>query len=116
MGIIKIYLDPNAQGYTDLADLDPTAASKLAGIEAGAEVNPADLADLDSVAASKLAGVEPGATADQTGAEVRDAIVGLTDDTRQLVISRPITGQYKVYAVQQHSDGKTEIEQSDTVT
>lgn len=47
-----------------LADLDATASSKLAGIQAGAQVNPADLAALDSAAASKLAGIEAGATDD----------------------------------------------------
>jgi hypothetical protein len=87
MAIVKDYLDPNAQSY-------------------------ANLAALDSAAASKLAGIETGATADQTAAEVRDAIVGLSDDTRQIVISRPTTGQFKVYAIQKHSDGKTEIERN----
>ena len=89
MAIEKVYLDPNATTYADLAALDTTANSKLTGIEANA-------------------------TADQTGAEVRDSIVGLADNDRQIVISRPITGQKKIYALQTHSDGKQEIEQNDT--
>lgn len=87
MAIEKVYLDPNAASY-------------------------ANLAALDSAAASKLAGIEEGATADQTAAQIRDAIVGLTDDTRQIVISRPTTGQKKIYAIQTHTDGKQEIEQN----
>lgn len=114
MAIEKIYLDPDAQSYVDLADLDSAAATKLAGIATGAEVNPANLAELDATANTKLTGIEDSATADQTGAEVKDAIVGLADDDREIVISRPQTGQKKIYAMQTHSDGKQEIEQSDT--
>ena len=80
----------------------------------GAEVNPADLAALDATASSKLSGIEDSATADQTGAEVRDAIVGLADDDREIIISRPTTGQKKIFAIQTHSDGKQEVEQNDT--
>lgn len=114
MGIIKDYLDPNAAAYADLADLDATAASKLAGIAEGAEINPADLAELDATANTKLAGIEDSATADQTGAEVRDAIVGLADDEREIVVSRPTTGQFKLYAINRHDDGTYEMERSDT--
>jgi hypothetical protein len=89
MAIEKIYLDPNAAAYADLADLDSVAAAKLAGIAAGAEVNP-------------------------TATAIRDSIVGLADDARKIVISRPTSGQKKIYALQTHSDGKQEIEQSDT--
>ncbi len=87
MAIEKIYLDPNAQSYANLAALDSAAASKLAGIEEGAEANPA-------------------------ATEIRDAIVGLADDARQIIISRPTTGQKKIYAIQTHTDGKQEIEQN----
>ncbi len=89
MGIVKDYLDPNATAYADLADLDAIAASKLAGIAEGADVNP-------------------------TGGDMRDAIVALADDDREIVISRPTSGQFKVYAMQRHSDGKSEVERSDT--
>lgn len=91
-----------------------TETTKLSGIAEGAEVNPADLADLDPTASTKLGGIEDNAKADQTGAEIRDAIVGLADDDRKIIISRPTTGQKKIYAVQTHTDGKQEIEQSDT--
>jgi len=88
--------------------------TKLGGIAEGAEVNPADLAELDATQNTKLNGIEEEAKADQTGAEIRDAVVALADDDRQLVISRPTTGQKKIYAVQTHTDGKQEVEQSDT--
>lgn len=114
MGIVKDYLDPNATTYADLSELDSAAATKLAGIEEGADVNPANLAALDSTQDTKLNGIATGATIDQTGAEIRDLVVALADDDREIVISRPQTGQFKVYAVQRHSDGKSEIERSDT--
>ncbi|MBA7648131.1 hypothetical protein ES703_55913 [subsurface metagenome] len=47
-----------------------------------------------------------------TPEEIRDALLGLADDERQIIISRPTTGQRKIYAIQTHSDGKQEIEQS----
>lgn len=114
MAIEKIYLDPNAQAYANLAALDSVAATKLGGIAEGAEVNPADLAELDATASAKLGGIDENATVDQSGAEIRDAIVGLGDDDRKIVISRPTAGQKKVYAVQTHTDGRQEIEQNDT--
>jgi hypothetical protein len=81
MAIQTMTLDPNAQSYADLAALDSSAASKLAGIEAGA-------------------------TGDQTGAEVRDLIVGLADTDRRVVISSPTTGQFKVISLQRQADGR----------
>jgi len=142
MAIEKIYLDPNAVAYTDneivgkvntastkitRADaveiaailesateklMSDTEKAKLSGIEDGAEANIGE--EFTTSEQAKLAGIEDSATADQTGAEMRDGIVGLADDDRKIVISRPTTGQKKIYAVQTHSDGKHEIEQSDT--
>lgn len=136
MAVEKVYLDPNAAAYTDdeivakvntatstvsadkIADgttnkaYTSTEKSKLSGVESGAQVNPANLAALDSVANSKLAGIEEGATTDQTATEVRDAIVGLSDNDRQIIITRPTTGQKKIYAIQTHSNGKTELEEN----
>lgn len=89
MAIEKVYLDPNAAAYADLADLDSVAATKLGGIAEGAEVNP-------------------------TATETKDAIVALPDDGREILITRPTTGQKRIYAIQTHTDGKQEIEQSDT--
>ncbi len=43
-----------------------------------------------------------------------DLVVALDDDDREIVISRPSTGQKKIYAMQTHTDGKQEIEQSNT--
>ena len=89
MAIEKIYLDPNASTYADLADLDSAAATKLGAIAEGAEVNP-------------------------TPTAIKDSIVALDDDSREIVISRPGAGQKKIYAIQTHSDGKQEVEQNDT--
>ena len=127
MAIEKVYLDPNAASYTDdeIVGKVNTATANItrAGSIEGTAASALDLDDigegsankhLTSTKDTKLTGIEDSATADQTGAEVRDAIVGLADDDRQIVISRPTSGQKKIYAVQTHSDGKQEIEQSDT--
>ena len=127
MAIEKIYLDPNAAAYTDdeivgkvntATDNITRAGSVVAAarpIESN-EVGATELADeaYSSTEKTKLGTIEDSATADQTGAEVKDAIVALTDDDREIVISRPIAGQKKIYAIQTHSDGKQEIEQNDT--
>lgn len=86
MAIQTMSLDPNAAAYADLSDLDPTAASKLAGIEAGAQVNPADLAALDSTAATKLG---------------------------KAVITNPTTGQFNVVSVQRDATGKLQVSYDD---
>lgn len=114
MALEKVYLDPNAQAYANLADLDSTAASKLGGIADGAQVNPADLAALDSSQDSKLNSIDSGAEVNQTATEVKDGIVALADLDRDILISRPVAGQKKIVAIQTHSDGTTEIEQNDT--
>ncbi len=92
MAIEKIYLGPNAQTYTP----DDIAA---------------ELAD-ETYTIAEQAIV---AAAITTGEEARDAIVGLADLDRAIVITRPVVGQKKVVALQGHSDGTTEIEQNDTV-
>jgi len=102
----KMTLDPNAQSYTDdeivgkvnaaavpitrvdavedpalkeSADFQKVTQAdedKLAGIDAGAEVNPADLAALDAAQDTKLNGIEDGAKDDQSGAEIKTAYEG----------------------------------------
>ncbi len=127
MAIEKVYLDPDAEAYTDdqivgkvnTATANITRASSVAAaarpITTG-EIGATELADesYTSTEKTKLTGIEDSATTDQTGAEGRDAIVGLADDARQLIISRPTSGQKKIYAIQTHTDAKQEIEQSDT--
>lgn len=64
---------------------------------------------------TKLAGIEENAKGDQTGAEIRDSVVALGDDDRKIVITRPTSGNKKVYATNVNgTDDKLEIEHSDT--
>ena len=86
MAIQTMVLDPNAQGYANLADLDAAAAAKLAGIAEGAQVNPADLAALDSAAATKLG---------------------------KAVITSPTAGQFNVVSVQRDATGKLAVSYDD---
>jgi len=86
MAIQTMILDPGAQSYANLAALDSTAATKLAGIAAGAQVNPADLAALDSAAATKLG---------------------------KAVITSPTTGQFNVLAIQRDATGKLAVSYDD---
>ena len=117
MAIEKIYLDPNAAAYTDDEIVGKVNAATANITRAGSiEGTAASALDSDDITegSANFYGAEANATADQTGAEVRDLVVALSDDTREIVISRPLTGQKKIYAIQTHSDGKQEIEQNDT--
>ncbi len=113
MAIEKVYLDPNAQTYTD-DDIVGKVNSATARVSADSIEDGTTNKVFTSTDETKLTGIETDATADQTGAEVRDAIVGLADDDRGIIISRPQIGQKKIYAFQTHTDGKTEVERSDT--
>jgi hypothetical protein len=86
MAIQTMVLDPNAQSYANLAALDSAAATKLAGISAGAQVNPASLAALDSAAATKLG---------------------------KAIITSPTTGQFNVVTVQRDATGKLSVTYDD---
>ncbi len=127
MAIEKIYLDPNAQTYSDdqivgkvntatanitrAGAVDATARPIAAG-----EVGAAELSGEEFTAGeqSKLTGIDAGAEVNPSGTEMKDAIVALADLDRELVISRPVAGQKKIVAVQTHSDGTMEVEQNDT--
>jgi len=119
MAIQKIYLDPNAATYTDnqIVDKINTASNQVTRANA---VNADSLEDgstniaYTALEGAKLAGIEAGAEINPTATEIRDGIVGLPDLDRKIVISRPLSGQKKIIAIQTHSDGKTEIEQNDT--
>lgn len=63
---------------------------------------------------TKLTGIEASATADQTGAEMRDSIVALADADRKIVITEPVTNEYKVISIQRDSTGKAKISYEDT--
>lgn len=62
---------------------------------------------------TKLGTIEDSATADQTGAEVRDLIVGIAEADRKIVISEPGSGEFKVIAVQRDATGKLKVEYDD---
>ena len=62
---------------------------------------------------TKLTGIEAGATADQTGGEMRDLIVALSDDTRKILITDPAQGQFKVISVSRDAAGKLKVDYDD---
>jgi len=111
-------LDPNAQAYTD-----DEIVGKLN--TATAKVTRVGFTDLDKVdegttkksvtdtEKTKLGGIEDNATADQTGAEIRDAVVGLSDTERKIVLTDPQTGEFPVVSVERKSDGKLNVQYDD---
>ena len=113
MAIVKDYLDPNAASYTDdeivgkvnAATANITRAGSIAGTAASA----LDSDDIGEGTSNKYDTGVP-----LTAVQTKDAIVAMADDDREIVVSRPTIGQFKVYAIQRHTDGKTETERSDT--
>ena len=51
----------------------------------------------------------PVITAHLTAVEIRDAIVGLDDNDRKIVITDPASGEHKVYAIHKTAGGKLRV-------
>ena len=90
-----------------------TEQTKLTGVEEGADVNPADLAALDPTANTKLGGIEDSATADQTGLEIQTAVEGIADADKKIVLSEPQTGEHKIYGIHRNAAGNPEYDYED---
>lgn len=119
-------LDPNAVVYSDdeiVGKVNSATAniSREGSVEAAArpieenEVGATELEDeaYTSTEKTKLTGIDEGAKDDQTGMEVRDAILGLADVDRKLIITDPQTGEKPILALQRQADGKLDIDNDD---
>lgn len=62
---------------------------------------------------TKLAGVEDAATADQDGAEIRDLVVALEDLERNLVVTTPAIGEFKIISVERNAAGELAYKYND---
>ena len=102
---IKTAYEGEANAYTDTKD------TKLTGIAAGAEVNVGE--EFTSGEQTKLSGIAAGAQPDQTGAEVRDLIVGLSDTERKFVMTEPAVGEFPIVTIERKADGKTNVQYDD---
>lgn len=119
-------LDPNAQSYTDdqivgKVNASAVAISRVDAID-GAALGGVDMDDIadgttnkgfTGTEQTKLSGIAENATVDQTGAEVRDLIVGIAEADRKIVISEPVSGEFKVLAIQRDATGKLKVEYDD---
>lgn len=119
-------LDPNAQAYTDDEIVGKVNAAAVAITRAdaidGAALGAADLDDLADgttrkamldAEKTKLGGIEAGAKDDQTGAEVRDLIVGLSDTERKFIMTEPVVGEFPIITMERKADGKTNVQFDD---
>ena len=113
MAIVKDYLDPNAASYTDDEIVGKVNAATANITKAGAiESTALSAITSDNIGEGTTNKYDTGVPL--TAVQTKDAIVAMADDDREIVISRPTTGQFKVYAIQRHTDGKSEVERSDT--
>ena len=107
----------------DADDLAESVTKKYAGVSGADFVKSSDTLDaitegttkkhFTDTEKTKLTGVEENAKDNQSGTELRDAIVGLTDAERKIVITNPISGEYKVPAIHRQADGKMDVEYDD---
>lgn len=109
--IIPTDLDDIPDGTT-YVKMSTTEQTKLTGVEEGADANVGE--EFTTAEQTKLSGVEDSATADQSGAEIQTAVLGLADGDRVLVGSEPETGEKKVYGIHINASGNIETDQ-DTI-
>ena len=126
MVIQSAKLDPNAASYTDdeiVGKVNSATANitRAAAID-GAALSGVDLDDIGDGATnkgytateqSKLSGIDEGAKVDQSGADIRDLILALSDTERGLVVTDPTTGQFKIVSIERDPDGKINIKYDD---
>lgn len=117
-----IDVDKTADGITNKV-FTTTDETKLTDIEAnatadqtGTEIKTAyegEANTYNDTKDTKLTGIEEGAEADQTGPEIRDLIVAVADVDRKIVITNPVTGEYKITAIQRDAAGELDVEYDD---
>jgi len=102
------------------ADTDALAEGSVNKYDTGAP--PTDLDEVPDSATrkamsdteqTKLTSVEADAKDDQTGAEIRDAVVALADTERKLVITEPQTGEFKLIGIHRNAAGNLEYDYDD---
>jgi len=50
----------------------------------------------------------------QTGEEIRDALLALPDAGRRLVVTSPGSGEHRVVSLERQADGRIQIKYTDT--
>ena len=103
--------------------MSATEQTKLTGVEenaaadqTGSEIQTAYEAETgawNSTKDSKLTGVEDSATADQSGTEIQTAVEGLSDTDRNIMVSDPQTGEFKIHGVHRNATGNLEYDYDD---
>ncbi len=113
MALEKVYLDPNAQTYSDDEIVGKINAASVNITRAGsveAAARPIEASEVDT---TELAdGAVESAKVDAGVAKAN--LDAMADLDRGYILSRPVAGQKKIVAIQTHSDGQQEIEQNDT--
>ncbi len=113
MAIEKVYLDPNATTYTDDEIVGKVNSATADITRAGSVDATARPIEAGEVGATEIAaGAVESAKLDTGVAKAN--LDAMADLDRGYILTRPVTGQKKVIALQTHSDDKMEVEQNDT--
>ena len=113
MVIQSFSLDPNAVTYTDdeiVGKVNTAAANitRAGSVDAAARPIAAGEVDSTELAANAVDNTKLASTA------AKDNLDALADTIRGYIQTNPITGEFKVTAVQRQADGKLDIEYDDT--
>lgn len=119
MAIVKTYLDPAAvylepddvMAKVNAAAVNVTRANAVA--EAALPVETDTFHKFSATEDTKLEGIEENAKDDQTGLEIRDGIVALSDTERKILITNPETGKMKVVGIHRNAAGNLEYTYDD---
>lgn len=111
-------IDPNATFYTDdeiVGKVNTAAAiiTRLDSVEIAAILESATEKLMSDVEKSKLGGIEENAKDDQTGIEIRDSLVALSNVSRKFIMTKPTSGKFKAFHIQRNAAGNLEIEYDD---
>lgn len=118
MAIQSMQLDPNAQSYSDdqiVGKVNAATAqiTRANAVNCDALQDGVTNVTYTDIEATKLAGIEAGAEVNPSGADMRDAIVALPDTTRKLIITDPAATEFKVISIERKADGKANIKYDD---
>lgn len=118
MAIQTMVIDPDATFYTDdeiVGKVNAAAAniSRLDSVEIAAVLESATEKLMSDVEKTKLAGIEENAKDDQTGIEIRNALLALSDITRGFIRTAPIAGAFKIIAMCRNALGKLHVDYDD---
>ncbi len=110
MAIVSMQLDPNAQSYTDaeiVAKINTASTQITRASSVSSTARPIVSGEITTTHISSTAGIL-GSQLSSTAAQTN--LNAMTDTTREYIKTNPVTGEFKVTALQRDATGKLDVE------